>query len=136
MTAWTDEELNRVGQARELQLASVRKDGCLRPYVTMWVVRVGDDLYIRSPYRPNNRGSVAPRPAVPVAPGRVVPSETSRSPKPTRTFTTLSTPPTTPSMTSTGPRSWGLWLAPKPRPSRSSSCHAQRRPGEGKDGHR
>jgi hypothetical protein len=54
MTAWTDEELDRVGQAQELQLASARKDGSLRPYVTMWVVRVGDDLYVRSAYVPDN----------------------------------------------------------------------------------
>lgn len=54
MTVWTDEELNRVGQAQELQLASVGKDGSLRPNVTMWVVRVGDDLYVRSAYGPDN----------------------------------------------------------------------------------
>jgi hypothetical protein len=54
MTTWTDDELNRIGQAQELQLASVRKNGSLRPYVTMWVVRVGDDLYVRSAYGPSN----------------------------------------------------------------------------------
>jgi hypothetical protein len=41
MTTWTDEELNRVGGAEELRLASRRGDGTLRPYVTMWVVRAG-----------------------------------------------------------------------------------------------
>ena len=40
--------------ADELQLASLRRDGTLRPYVTMWVVRAGDDLYVRSAYGPNN----------------------------------------------------------------------------------
>jgi hypothetical protein len=54
MTEWTDEELRRVGEARELQLASARRDGSIRPYVTMWVVRVGDDLYVRSAYGPDN----------------------------------------------------------------------------------
>jgi hypothetical protein len=54
MTTWTDDELNRIGQAQELQLASVRKDGSLRPNVTMWVVRAGDDLYVRSAYGPDN----------------------------------------------------------------------------------
>jgi hypothetical protein len=54
MTTWTDDEMNRIGQAQELQLTSVRKDGSLRPYVTMWVVRVGDDLYVRSAYGPSN----------------------------------------------------------------------------------
>jgi hypothetical protein len=54
MTTWTDEELGRIGEAQELQLASARRDGNLRRYVTMWVVRVGDDLYVRSAYGPNN----------------------------------------------------------------------------------
>jgi hypothetical protein len=54
MTTWTDEELSRIGGAEELQLASARRDGTLRPYVTMWVVRAGDDLYVRSAYGPNN----------------------------------------------------------------------------------
>lgn len=54
MTAWTDEELGRIGEAQELQLASERPDGTLRPYVTMWVVRVDDELYVRSAYGANN----------------------------------------------------------------------------------
>lgn len=54
MTTWTNEDLNRVGEAEELQLASVRNAGTLRPYVTMWVVRVGDDLYVRSAHGPDN----------------------------------------------------------------------------------
>ena len=51
---WTAEELRRIGEAEELQLASRRTDGSLRPHVTMWVVRVGDDLYVRSAYGPRN----------------------------------------------------------------------------------
>ena len=54
MTARTDEELGRIGEAEELQLASERPDGTLRPYVTMWVVRVDDELYVRSAYGANN----------------------------------------------------------------------------------
>src|SRR5690242_2690450 len=54
MTTWTSDELTRIGRAEELQLTSVRPDGTLRPYVTMWVVRAGDDLYVRSAYGPNN----------------------------------------------------------------------------------
>ena len=54
MTAWTDEELGRIGEAQELQLASERPDGTLRPYVTMWVVRADDELYVRSAYGANN----------------------------------------------------------------------------------
>ena len=51
---WTDDECTRIGAAEELRLASRRPDGSLRPYVTMWVVRVGDDLYVRSAYGPDN----------------------------------------------------------------------------------
>jgi Uncharacterized protein conserved in bacteria (DUF2255) len=54
MTGWTQEELDRIGEARDLQLASFRRDGTLRPYVTMWVVRADDELYVRSAYGPNN----------------------------------------------------------------------------------
>jgi hypothetical protein len=54
MTTWTDDELRSVGNAVELQLASIRADGTLRPYVTMWVVRAGDDLYVRSAYGSTN----------------------------------------------------------------------------------
>jgi hypothetical protein len=54
MVTWTDDELNRIGTAEELRLASLRTDGTLRPYVTMWVVRTGADLYVRSAYGPDN----------------------------------------------------------------------------------
>ena len=52
--AWTNEELTRVGKATELQVASYRTDGTLRPYVTIWAVRAGDEMYIRSAYGPDN----------------------------------------------------------------------------------
>jgi hypothetical protein len=51
---WTNEELERVGEAEELQLASRRADGSLRPYITMWVARDGDELYVRSAHGPDN----------------------------------------------------------------------------------
>lgn len=51
---WTSDELDRIGDAEELELASRRSDGSLRPFVTMWVVRVGDDAYVRSAYGPDN----------------------------------------------------------------------------------
>jgi hypothetical protein len=50
MPSWTNEELTRIGNATELQLASNRHDGTLRNPRTIWVVRVGDDLYVRSMY--------------------------------------------------------------------------------------
>lgn len=48
MTVWTNEELSKIGAAEELQITSVRRDDTLRNPVTIWVVRVGDDLYVRS----------------------------------------------------------------------------------------
>ncbi len=55
MSTWTADELDRIGGAGELRLASRRGDGSLRPYVTMWVVRAGDGLYVRSAYGPDHR---------------------------------------------------------------------------------
>jgi hypothetical protein len=48
MTTWANNELNKIGTAEELQIASLRGNGTLRNPVTIWVVRVGDDLYVRS----------------------------------------------------------------------------------------
>ena len=48
MARWSEAELDRIGGAEELQLASKRTDGSLRPYVTMWVIRAGNALYVRS----------------------------------------------------------------------------------------
>ena len=51
---WTGDELRRVGNAAELQIASRRRDGSLRPYVTIWTVRAGEHLYVRSAYGATN----------------------------------------------------------------------------------
>ncbi len=48
MTHWTNDELNRIGNAEELEIASRRQNGTLRKPTTIWVVRVGNDLYVRS----------------------------------------------------------------------------------------
>ena len=48
MTGWTSDELTKIEAADELEIASIRRDGTLRNLVTIWVVRLGDDLYIRS----------------------------------------------------------------------------------------
>jgi hypothetical protein len=50
MTEWTNDELDRIGRAEELKIASLRRDGTLRKPVTVWVVRIGDDLFVRSAY--------------------------------------------------------------------------------------
>jgi hypothetical protein len=47
MTTWTGEELNKIGIAEELRIATLRRDGTLRKSVIIWVVRLGDDLYVR-----------------------------------------------------------------------------------------
>jgi hypothetical protein len=54
MSTWMPDELSKIERAEELDLASMRRDGTLRSPVTMWVVRDGDDLYVRSV---NGRGS-------------------------------------------------------------------------------
>jgi hypothetical protein len=51
---WSPQDLQSIAASEELQLASRRPDGSLRPFVTMWVVRAGDDLYVRSAYGPGN----------------------------------------------------------------------------------
>ena len=48
MTTWTSDELKKIGTAEELRIASLRRDGTLRKPIIIWVVRLGDDLYIRS----------------------------------------------------------------------------------------
>jgi hypothetical protein len=47
MTVWIDEELEKIGTAEELRFSSLRRDGTLRKPVIIWVVNVGDDLYVR-----------------------------------------------------------------------------------------
>lgn len=62
MATWTNEELDRIGNAEELQLTSLRDGRGLRPYVTMGVVRAGEDTYVRSaggPGRPRYRRAKA-----------------------------------------------------------------------------
>jgi hypothetical protein len=48
MTGWTKDELSKIEKADELELASLGEDGTLRRPVTIWVVRVDDDLYVRA----------------------------------------------------------------------------------------
>ncbi len=48
MTNWTPSDLERIGAADELQLASLKADSTRRIPVTLWVVRVGDELYVRA----------------------------------------------------------------------------------------
>src|SRR6187402_3301122 len=54
MSGWTADELARIGGADELRIASRRSDGSLRPFITIWAVRDGDDLYVRSAHGYDN----------------------------------------------------------------------------------
>jgi len=48
MSAWTADELARIGGAGELDIATRRANGTLRTPRIVWVVRLGDGLYVRS----------------------------------------------------------------------------------------
>src|SRR5439155_18412948 len=48
MTTWTSDEIQKIATAEELEVASLRGDGTLRKPTPIWVVRVGDALYVRS----------------------------------------------------------------------------------------
>ncbi|WP_353946443.1 DUF2255 family protein [Streptomyces sp. HUAS MG91] len=48
MATWTNNELARIERADELQMEPVRVDGMPPSSVPIWVVRDGDDLYVRS----------------------------------------------------------------------------------------
>lgn len=48
MTAWTSDELSLISSAKEIEITTYRADGSLRSYMPIWIVRDGDDLYVRS----------------------------------------------------------------------------------------
>jgi len=48
MSRWTADELDGIGNAEEVQISSIRRDGTLRSPVTTWIVRQGDDVFVRS----------------------------------------------------------------------------------------
>ena len=48
------DELSRIEAADELEIAPRRRDGSLRKPVPIWVVRVGDDLYVRAAHGPGS----------------------------------------------------------------------------------
>jgi hypothetical protein len=45
---WTTDELDRIDATDEIEIASRRPDGTFLAPVRVWVVRVGDELYVRS----------------------------------------------------------------------------------------
>ena len=50
-TRWSAEDLRRIGAAGELEIAVRRSDGSLRPWLPIWVVRAGEQVYVRTWYR-------------------------------------------------------------------------------------
>ncbi|TMC84512.1 MAG: DUF2255 family protein [Chloroflexi bacterium] len=48
MMQWTRDQLEHFGRAEEVQIESFPRGGGRPKPVTTWVVRIGDDLYVRS----------------------------------------------------------------------------------------
>jgi hypothetical protein len=48
MSGWSDSELTTIGTADEIHIAPDRSEHTPGPAVPIWVVRVGNDLYVRS----------------------------------------------------------------------------------------
>ena len=48
MDGWTQAELAAVGEAEELEVAPTRADDSLSRSTPIWVVRIDDNLYVRS----------------------------------------------------------------------------------------
>jgi len=48
MTTWSTDELTKIERAEELEITSLRRDGTMTKRVTIWVVRNGDEIYVRS----------------------------------------------------------------------------------------
>jgi hypothetical protein len=81
MTSWTKEELAKIGNAEELDIASRRPDGTFRPFVTIWVVRADGDLYVGLSTGDPARGSCAPWPPARAGSGPAASNVTSPSRK-------------------------------------------------------
>ena len=122
VTAWKADELARIGRATELQITSRRGDGSLRPYVTIWVVRSGDDLYVRSAYGQTTGGSSGPCLPARDESAPAASRETSRSRIWVATCTPTSTRPTTRSTTATARASSPRWCRPRRSGQPSGSC--------------
>jgi hypothetical protein len=48
MADWNPTELATIGATQEVEVSSLRGDGTLTKPVTIWAVRVGEELYVRS----------------------------------------------------------------------------------------
>jgi hypothetical protein len=50
MGAWTSDELDRIAEAQELEISPRHQDRSWRRPVPIWVVRAGDNTYVRAAY--------------------------------------------------------------------------------------
>jgi len=121
MSVWTNNELDRIAAADELELASATRDGTLRKPVTIWVVRDGDDLYVRSFTGAPADGSAACKSGMRATSAPAGSRRTCSSSRPMRE-TTRSTPPTGRSTSATAPATSTRWSPPKREQQRSGSC--------------
>jgi hypothetical protein len=48
MTAWSEDDLTRLGGAEEIDISTRRRDGSLRPFVPIWIVALDGAFYVRS----------------------------------------------------------------------------------------
>ena len=53
MKNWTSEELTTLGAMAEITIATERPDCTTRRALPIWIVRVGDELYVRSYHGPD-----------------------------------------------------------------------------------
>ncbi len=51
LSAWSPEQLRRLGEAPELEIATRRADDTLRGWVPIWVVCAAGQVYVRTWYR-------------------------------------------------------------------------------------
>ena len=53
MARWNSDDLTRLGDAEEIRIAPETNDGTLRRPTTIWIVRSGDEMYVRSANGPD-----------------------------------------------------------------------------------
>lgn len=121
MSGWTTDELARIDRVDELGIASRRPDGSLRRFITIWFVRLGNDLYVRSAHGYSNPWFQR---ALASGEGRIRAGSLERDVAfevPPRTSPTASTPHTTRSTTATGRGWWERSCRRRPPGRRSGS---------------
>ena len=52
---WSEADLTRIGDSRSFHIAAVTRDGTFSKRTFIWVVRAGDDLYVRPYYGGKSR---------------------------------------------------------------------------------